>query len=406
MSSESAPVAVDIFAGAGGLSEGLLSAGIHVAVAVEGHPDPALTHAFNHAGTSVLCGDLRKLAPDDLLSAVKKQTGQKNLDLVAGGPPCQGFSCAGKQDRKDSRNQLLKHFTRIVEHCKPRMFLFENVPGLALFDNGRTIRKLMDDFWRIGYRMYGIDNDSEYYPGEYPIVNSAWHGVPQLRRRLILIGWRPGQLSRDLEWSVAPTSNRGGGSVPEPEVSRAITVREAIGDLEFLPGGMESHEFVLKSTSAYQDSRRANTNILFNHLATKHRPHTISMFRKIGPGKTINSVATEFRSGKQRMRRLVADGVASAVLALPDDYIHYSRHRIPTVRELARLQSFDDDYVFMGKRTTSDAAHKVTCRSTRRSETRSHRYLQKPLGLPLSELSEGIRRTCENLSRGGNGMPC
>jgi len=112
-------------------------------------------------------------------------------------------------------------------------------------------------------------------------------------------------------------------------------------------------------SSEYQRQRRLHTGTLFNHLATKHRKATVNMFRRLVPGKTIRSIPEEHRSGKQRMRRLTPNDASSAILALPDDYIHFQRHRILTVREMARLQSFDDDYVFLGKRTTSDLSRRV-----------------------------------------------
>ena len=338
------PTAVDLFAGAGGLAEGLLAAGIDVAVAVESHPHPALTHAFNHPGTTVLCGDIRKITARQIRDQLKKNTGRRQPDIVVGGPPCQGFSVAGKRNRTDPRNKLLEQYVRLISQLNPQVFVFENVPGLYKLYGGRTLYRLLDQLWHLGYRFYGMDNDDEYYPTQYPTFVASEFGVPQKRRRLVLIG---SKCERIEELKFARRSGK------------AVSVESAIGDLSFLHGGLETHEYQIRATTAYQRSRRSNSGFLFNHLTTKHRKETVSAFKHFKPGDTVNCLPARFRTKKQRVLRLRPNDVAPAVLALPDDYIHPSLNRILTVREMARLQSFDDDYVFFGKRTTSDKNRRV-----------------------------------------------
>lgn len=340
------PVGIDIFSGAGGLAEGFLAAGINVAVAVEKHPHAALTHAFNHPSTSVLCGDIRKLDGDAIKAEVKRRTGSGKVDIVSGGPPCQGFSPAGKQNQRDPRNRLIHEFVRIVDELQPTCFVFENVPAITDISNGRVIQRMLDDFWGLDYQIFGIDNKSDYYPDVYPIVNSSSFGVPQKRKRLILVGWRKyfGRYS----WSGLQ------GNKSKSQQVKKVTIWDAISDLDFLKSGFECHSYRKKVKTHYQLKRRANTDFLFNHLASNHRTETVKMFDLFKPGDTVSSIPKERRTGKQRVRRFAKTDLSPAVLALPDDYIHYCQNRIPTVRELARLQSFDDDYVFLGKRTTSD----------------------------------------------------
>ena len=115
---EAAPIAIDLFSGAGGLSEGLLASGINVAVAVERHPDPALTHAFNHPHTTVVCSEMGDLSLDVVRNHVRDRTGQSRVDIVVGGPPCQGFSSAGRCDHQDPRNRLFEEFLRAVEELE------------------------------------------------------------------------------------------------------------------------------------------------------------------------------------------------------------------------------------------------------------------------------------------------
>ena len=145
------PVAVDLFAGAGGLGEGLMMAGINVAAAVEFHPQPALTYAFNHPDTRVLVGDIRHLTAGVLLDAVESSTGQRTVDVVVGGPPCQGFSTAGRKQSADPRNNMFRQFARILDELRPRMFLLENVPGFKKMHSGRAYKEASEMFYAMGY---------------------------------------------------------------------------------------------------------------------------------------------------------------------------------------------------------------------------------------------------------------
>jgi DNA (cytosine-5)-methyltransferase 1 len=337
-------VAVDLFSGAGGLSEGLTAAGIHVAVAVEKDYHAALTHAFNHPHTSVICDDLGRIGKREILSQVGCKTGSTTVDIVAGGPPCQGFSSAGRQLCNDSRNDLIWEFVRAVKEIRPRCFVFENVPEIASVAQGRLLRRLLEKFASCGYQVTNVDVDKDPSLQDLPIVDAASLGVPQRRRRLLLVGWLGG--CSTFKW--APLSN-GQGSKAESQVS----VHDAISDLAFLRGGFESHSYELPATTRFQRERRRGSIAPFNHLASSHRPATVAMFRHFSQGGTVNSIPEHLRTGKQRRARLNPNTVSHAVVGLQDDFIHYSRHRVPTVRELARLQSFDDGYVFFGKRTAN-----------------------------------------------------
>lgn len=345
-------VAVDIFAGAGGLAEGFLAAGIDVAVAVEHHPHAALTNAVNHSDCSVICGGVADLDCDLIYEEVKKRTGKRRVDIVAGGPPCQGFSSAGKQDDNDPRNKLIYEFVRVVDELSPTCFVFENVPAITEASGGKVIQKLLADFWNLGYEIYGIDNGSDYYPCSYPVVDASWFGVPQARKRLLLVGLRKKVLN-SFQWLGKSLS------IPSSRRAKQVTIFDAIGDLDFLESGFECHSYQKRPLSSFQTKRRANSDVLLNHLASDHRKETIQMFRRYQPGQTVSSIPIEYRTGKQRVRRFSKFELSPAILALPDDFIHYMQNRIPTVRELARLQSFDDDFVFLGKRTTSDQSRRL-----------------------------------------------
>jgi DNA (cytosine-5)-methyltransferase 1 len=351
------PVAVDLFSGAGGLAEGLAWAGINVAVAVEKHPHPALTCAFNHPKTKVVCGDITNLTAKKIAGFVKEKTNSRKVDLVAGGPPCQGFSPAGARNKNDPRNQLFKQFLEIVKGLKPRVFLFENVPGFAKLYDGYAFRGVVEGFRELGYTMHNVPDKfprkGKISTEDFPLLDALDYGVPQRRKRFILVGWKEGEVEHGFQW---PKETHGPNS---KDKTPYVTVEEALSDLAFLTGGFESHVYSKEPASHYQEQRQLHAEILCNHLATKHASKTVEMFKAMKPGCTIRTVPPEIRTGKQTMCRMDPDSYSKSVLALPDDFVHYSQHRIPTVREMARLQSFDDDFVFLGKRTTSDKSRRV-----------------------------------------------
>lgn len=338
--SAAAPVTVDLFAGAGGLGEGLSSAGLQISVAHELHPQAALTYAFNHPDARVLTGDIRDLTTQSIEAAVVASTGSSHVDVVVGGPPCQGFSTAGRKVSGDPRNSLFMEFARLVAFLSPRFFLLENVPGFKRMYGGRAYDGASRAFREMGYEV----QDTELLAEQF--------GVPQRRRRFVMVGWLPGSLAQPFEWPVATHDPVREGQLSLIAAQPSVTVEEAIADLAFLRPGVESHAYESPATSEYQAARRSRGLSTFNHLATQHRPKAVRMFELISEGDTISSVPAEHRSRKRTMKRLSRIGVSNAVLALPDDMIHYEHHRILTVREMARLQSFDDSYVFFGKRTS------------------------------------------------------
>ncbi|HZZ84762.1 MAG TPA: DNA cytosine methyltransferase [Anaeromyxobacteraceae bacterium] len=335
------PVAIDLFAGAGGLSEGLEQAGIWPAVAVEFHPQPALTHAFNHPETSVIAGDIRKLSLDVLRAKLTERVGSDRIDLVVGGPPCQGFSTAGKKKALDPRNSLFYQFVRVVAEFRPRMFLLENVPGFKKMHGGNAFHEASRLFSDLGYEFVNT------------IVEASRFGVPQRRQRFVMVGWLPDR-AKPFQWPDPTHVALDADVLPlfPTRLQPLVTVEEAISDLAFVQPGWEAHRQGQAACSSYQEERRAGCELLFNHLASRHRAKAVKMFSHIEEGGTISMVPEEHRSAKRTMARLDRKSISNAVLALPDDLIHYEQHRIPSVREMARFQSFDDDFVFIGKRTS------------------------------------------------------
>jgi len=169
------PVIIDLFNGAGGMSTGFEMAGFEVALGVEYIPRFAETFALNHPNSTSLCIDIRELSNEQLLEHIDG----KEIDVVTGGPPCQGFSGAGRRDPKDPRNSLFMDYVRVVKTIKPKYFVMENVPGILTMKNGDgdlVIEIIKEEFNKIGYYV------------EWKKLLAADYGVPQKRRRVIFIG--------------------------------------------------------------------------------------------------------------------------------------------------------------------------------------------------------------------------
>ena len=172
------PIVVDLFAGAGGLSLGFEQAGFDIAVAVEFDPVHSATHEYNFPCSAVICADVRQLSGDGIRSAAG--LGDVEIDVLVGGPPCQGFSLIGHRVLDDPRNDLVFHFLRLVDELQPRAFVMENVAGMATGQHTRLLEELIERFKTIGYSLR--------LP--YQILNAADYGIPQNRRRLFLLGAR------------------------------------------------------------------------------------------------------------------------------------------------------------------------------------------------------------------------
>ncbi len=319
--------AIDIFAGAGGFSEGMKQAGINVVWANEINPDACLTYAYNHPNTILCQRDIRKVNPKEITKAVGE------IGIVAGGPPCQGFSTIGRRRIDDQRNFLFKEFHRVVHSLKPSFFVMENVKGLLSFQQGNFLSSIKQEFEKLGYKT------------ELNLLNAAFFGVPQFRERLFLIG----SLDHSLDVKIV----KNGGPL--------VSLESAISDLGFLLPGKESEEYRLKPKTEYQKKMRGNKKHLSNHKATRHNEKVISRFSMIKPGKDIKSLPQNQRTCKNIQFRTRAELPCRTLTTLPEDLIHYSLNRIFTVREMARVQSFHDGYPFLGPRTTGGQQRISSC---------------------------------------------
>ena len=361
---------IDLFAGCGGLSLGLFKSGWKGLFAIEknemafetlkhnlidkkNHFDwpswlPRKAHDINNI--------LREYE-NELLNLRGKVT------LIAGGPPCQGFSIAGRRNENDERNKLVNAYIKFVGIVKPRIVFFENVRGF-------TSRFKKKDHAGIIYSTLLMDKLGEIGYNVHPdIINFGEYGVPQNRKRFILVGVLDGNAKVFFE----ELKNKKNKFLKKKGLKERATLKEVISDLERKNGEIKSKEFRTfkegiygKGESNYQKLLREGYDMELpdSHRFANHRRKTISKFKYIikncTPGKNIKQeIKDKFQIKKSCIIPLNPNDRSPTLTTLPDDYLHYSEPRILTVREYARIQSFDDWYEFKGKYTTGGTHRKI-----------------------------------------------
>ncbi|MEG0358987.1 MAG: DNA cytosine methyltransferase [Anaerorhabdus sp.] len=344
---------LDLFSGAGGMAEGFLRAGFSIPYASDISEQAKNTYVNRHnqLGYDVvfLNDDLHNIIVDkDTIEELKKQ----QFDVIIGGPPCQGFSNAGKRMQEDKRNQLVKCYLKMINLIKPKYFVMENVVGMDSFIfkefvgiSGKVyLDKKITDILLEEFDILGYDVNKS-------ILDASDYGVPQKRRRIFFLGNKKGYASIKI-----PKKN-----------DKKITAREALNDL--ITGDIDS-DYQRESVRGRTNSSRKLTvprEKITNNEKSKHNKLTVERFKLIKKGQNFKTVfkflseeeREKYQTKKNNCRRLSPDTPAPTVVTLPDDYIHYQEDRILTVRELARLQSFDDSFEFLGKRTTGGLRRKV-----------------------------------------------
>ncbi|MBR8827957.1 MAG: DNA cytosine methyltransferase [Gomphosphaeria aponina SAG 52.96 = DSM 107014] len=334
------PIAIDLFAGCGGMSLGLEAAGFDVAVAVEFDAVHALVHHFNFPYCNTICKDISQVKSTEIIDSLKLKGYSTEVDLIAGGPPCQGFSHIGKRQIDDPRNALVFEYLRLVSEIRPKYFLFENVPGIGTGKHQQFLEELMIKFASIGYRIQK----------PIKIIDASEYGAPQKRKRLIIIGSR-----EDVTWAKYPEINC-------DNVDKFTTVSEAISDLEKIEAFTNTDKGIAIANLEYVGKRkkycikpsdifalchlRQVNPIVYGHIGSVHTQTSIERFANTEPG-TVEP--------KSRFFKLAANGLCNTLRAGTNSDkgaytaprpIHYSLPRCITVREAARLHVFPDWFQF------------------------------------------------------------
>jgi len=314
---------MDLFSGCGGLSLGLEAAGIETKIAIDSWSDALHTLSQNLPTASVELFDLSRTDAGQFGSKFK------DIDFVVGGPPCQGFSISGKRDPADPRNRLYEGFHQIVQESRPKMFLMENVPNLASMEKGKLLTAIVHDFEALGYRV------------SFDILLASNFGVPQNRRRLIIVGSLIGDVF-DFRRYLNPLDRP------------AVTSGEALSDL---PGDSleDGSAYPNPPTSQYQTSLRVNSNGVFNHQVTTHTDQTRSIINLVPDGGNYKDLPVDLQ-GTRRVNiawtRINSQKPSMTIDTGHRHHFHYAFNRVPTVRESARLQSFPDNFHFFGSKTS------------------------------------------------------
>lgn len=361
---------IDLFAGAGGLSLGLYNAGLKGIFAIEKNPDAFSTLRYNLIDNKKHF-DWPKWLPMsnhdicEIVNTYKKEiTALKGeVDLVVGGPPCQGFSMAGKRDYQDVRNTMVHYYLDIIEMVRPKFLVLENVHGFTLEFKDDENKKpysqiVIEKLKELGYFV----NTSEIKMDEY--------GVPQKRTRFILVG----SIENNVDDFFEKLKNNKVTYLTTKNISTCVTVKEAIDDLKKSNGchpcpdcnqKFESGQYG-QITSAYQRLMRNNSvgDYPNSHRFAKHTEAIVQMQQyiidNVSAGVRITPSDHLVEGLKRRGTTLLnPDSQSPTITSHPDDLIHYSEPRILTVREMARLQSFPDWYEFKGKYTTGGKLRKI-----------------------------------------------
>ena len=321
---------LDLFCGAGGLSYGLdKNPHFRTVVALDFDQNAAVTFEKNFPDSRVIVGDITEASVKQQVIECSKETG---VNMIVGGPPCQGYSMKGKKlGLKDPRNFLFREYLAIVEELQPEVFVIENVKGLLLSSNGWFKDEIVNAIQNMGYNI------------NYGILNAADFGVPQSRERAIFI-----------------CSKHKSITLPEATADRRTTVRDAISDLAYLQSGEGDfeQEYITEAQSEYQKIMRENSTKLFNHKASNHKQIAIEKLKMIPPEQGKEWLP-ESMHGKQKFKttwgRLKWDEVSPTIDTRFDASSngtnnHPFLHRAITPREAARIQSFDDKFVFYGSK--------------------------------------------------------
>ena len=305
---------VDLFCGCGGLSKGFEEAGYNILVGVD-----------NGA-----VGLRLDLSEPESFDAIVDAVDGRLVDIIIGGPPCQGFSLTGPRNIDDQRNKLYLAMIETVRRFKPKAFLIENVPGMANLYGGAVKEEIIRRFTQMGYKV------------SCKIVCAADYGVPQIRKRLVFIGLRDSKVSYEFP-------------VPYRLPDNYLTCEDAISDLPALVDtlGEEVGKYEMEPLNDFQKLMRGACTTLYNHTAINHKQFVKDVIALVPDGgnyKDLPSGVGESRTFHMAWTRLNSKKPARTVDTGHRNLFHYKYNRCPTVRESARIQTFPDDFVFLGNR--------------------------------------------------------
>jgi DNA (cytosine-5)-methyltransferase 1 len=329
---------IDLFCGCGGFSLGFKQAGFAVRFGIDQWKDAVVTYKRNFPEAVAMTDDIRNITGDMITEQL--EIAKEDVDVIIGGPPCQGFSISGKRDANDPRNVLYKSFVNIVDSLKPKLFVMENVPGLVRLFDGKAIESIVDDFSDIGYHV------------TYRILSANNYGVPQQRKRVFLVGINTDKIKLTTEFVFPEITNECGKS------KEVLTSKDAISDLDFVPDDLvlgEEIDYQYPAQNSYQAKMREGSPRLLNHSITLHKDRTKEIIAMVPDGGNYKSLPQELWSTRKvniAWTRMDSSKPCFTIDTGHNHHFHYRANRVPTVRESARIQSFPDKFEFVGIKTS------------------------------------------------------
>ncbi|MDT2768035.1 DNA cytosine methyltransferase [Globicatella sulfidifaciens] len=317
---------IDLFSGAGGLSLGFNQAGFESVLAIDKWEDAINTYNLNHTNQVGTTIDIHDYTNEQLL-----ELKNNSIQGIIGGPPCQGFSMVGTRLTNDPRNSLYMEYVRFVNIIKPDFFVLENVSGLLSLNKGKYKESIINEFSEIGYNV------------QFSLLTASDYGVPQSRKRVFFIGVNKekfGELFFDFS------------KLKKVDV---VTSKDAISDLPSPTQSKEKIKYNSKPNNDFQALMRKESDGVFNHEITNHTKQTIDIISMVPDGGSIKDLPEEYykvRNYNNAFRRMDSNLPSNTIDCGHRNYFHYKENRVPTVRESARIQSFPDNFIFSGAKTS------------------------------------------------------
>lgn len=322
---------LDLFSGCGGFSYGFQEAGFEIVLGVDNVKVALDTFKYNHTDSEVFVKDLS--CEDNIQEIVDFLDKKNGVDIIIAGPPCQGFSLTGSRNENDKRNKLFYSVFKIAQllKTKPKAIIIENVPGLATLYKGKARIEIEKKFMENGY----IQNSEIIYAPDF--------GIPQIRKRLFFVGLLEKYGKFEFPNKILSQDNY-------------VTCEEAISDLEHSENSMGSEilEYSCEPLSQYQQNMRKNSKYIRNHIGTIHTDLVISVISQVPEGgnhKDLPKGVGESRKFNEAWTRYHSKKPSKTIDTGHRNHFHYKFNRVPTVRENARLQSFPDNFIFLGTKT-------------------------------------------------------
>lgn len=317
---------IDLFCGAGGMSLGFEEVGFKSIFAIDIWKDAISTYNTNRNKKVGQVIDIHKITNDELLNFK-----EKTVDGIIGGPPCQGFSLVGTRKSNDPRNSLYMEYVRFVSIIKPKFFILENVKGLLSLEKGKFKKDIITRFSSLGYNV------------NFKLLRASDYGVPQARERVFFVG-----LNKDYFGKIF-------FNFDNIEKTKIVSTFDAISDLPNLTEMENPYTYFTEPKNDFQRIMRNGCKHIYNHERTNHTKQTIDIISMVPDGGSIKDLPEKFykvRNYNNAFRRMNSKLPSNTIDCGHRNYFHYKENRVPTVRESARIQSFNDNYVFTGSRTS------------------------------------------------------